>query len=120
MKNVKILAFIFILLLGFGLGCKGSMESPEVQARIDFARNYEDQFFIRRGVSFRAEGKERKTLEVIAISSRAQGDMELTIELLVSDKLKQKAKALGFEQIVVKAIGDSWMDGSKERNISLK
>jgi hypothetical protein len=120
MKNLKSLIIFFILLLFLILGCATTKKNPpDVQARIDFANQYDNTYPIRR-VSFSAQGKERKTLEISAISRAAQGDMGLTIDLLVSDKLKKEAKVLGFEEIVVEAYGDSWMDGTRKQSISLR
>lgn len=119
MKNLKSSIIVLIFILSFGLGCASLKESPEVQARIDFARQYEDKFFIRNA-SFSAKGKERKTLEISVISSRGRADMSTTIELLVSNDLKRDAKSLGFEEILVTAYGDSWMEESVKRTIPLK
>jgi hypothetical protein len=119
MKNLKSSIIVLIFILSIGFGCAGLKESPEVQARIDFARQYEDKFFIR-DARFSARGKERKTLEISVISSRGRADMSTTLELLVSDDLKRDAKSLGFEEILVTAYGDSWMEGSVKRTIPLK
>lgn len=119
MKNLKSLVIVLIFIFTLGLGCTNSKESPVTQARINFARQYGDKFFIR-DASFSAQGKERKTLEIRVISSRGRADMSTTVELLVSNELKRDAKSLGFEEIVVTAYGDSLMEGSEKQTILLK
>ncbi|MBK9216419.1 MAG: hypothetical protein IPM59_12660 [Chloracidobacterium sp.] len=120
LERRNLIFIILFLVASLGLGCAGSglRESPEVKARADFARQYGDTFFIR-DASFSTDGKERKTLIVSAISSRAAGDMSTTVGLLVSSDLKTKAKSLGFEEIIVVAHGDSWTDGATRRIVPL-
>jgi hypothetical protein len=54
------------------------------------------------GVFFTAKGKDKRALEIYIVRPIAPNESLVIPEELVSDKIKEDAKALGFDEIYVK------------------
>jgi hypothetical protein len=92
------------------LGCKSlDTTPPEVKARIDFAQKQDEETPFQH-VLIHASGKEKDVLEISVVDDVSRYAASGTVDLLVSDKLKREAKALGFKTITVKGGSRSWTE----------